>query len=297
MFDTFDQAINVTHGLLIAAGREVDAGRWQGYATEGKPDLVTVEVLDHHFGCAVDRPDYRPDDLLDVLASEIQPNRDWADEHFEERVGGVPRNPDPSYVRWPWWRGQNVSKQAGEQFTHTYSERFWPREAGWSAREVPLTGFMEDEGRRRLEKGPMRGIRYDYGDLQDVVNLLVDEPHTRQAYLPIFFPEDTGAVHRGRTPCSLGYHFMLRDNMLCLWYDIRSCDFVRHFRDDIYLAVRLMLWMKTACMLRMAEVKVTDPRRGNLDNFWPRVKPGYFYFTAHSLHYHKGDEHHVRPPR
>ena len=69
-------------------------------------------------------------------------------------------------------------------------------------------------------------------------------PLTRQAYLPVFFPEDTGAHHGERIPCTLGYQFMQRRNQLSIWYFIRSCDFTRHFRDDVYLAIRLLDWMR-----------------------------------------------------
>src|SRR3954468_15378336 len=89
----------------------------------------------------------------------------------------------------------------------------------------------------------MRGIRYDYGDLQDVVDMLVRSPYTRQAVLPVWFPEDTGAVHGERVPCTLIYHWMLRDGRLHCFYDIRSCDFVRYFRDDVYFAMRLTQWL------------------------------------------------------
>ena len=264
-------------------GVDVDAGHWQGYDTKGKPDLVTREILDVHLpiACARDGVTYHGDfTYLDQIASEIKPNRAWADEHFAERVGGTPMNPDPSHERWPWWRGQNVSKQAGEgqQFTHTYSERFWPKRA-----------HEPSEFTDRHNLLTMKGIRYDYGDLNDLVNLLVKEPRTRQAYLPIFFPEDTGAVHGGRIPCTLGYQFMLRtdpmgyDRLHC-WYHIRSCDYVRHFRDDLYLAVCLMRWVLDSCYAH------------DLDNpLWREARLGNLYFTCASMHYHHGDEKHVAP--
>jgi thymidylate synthase len=233
--------------------------------TEGKPDLITKEAINWTAEIPVDRPGmtfHNNYTLVDQLAQEIQPNREWADEHFEERVGGKPMNPDPSYERWPFWHGQESSKQAGEQFTHTYSERFWPKEAG------------EFYGR-----WPISGIRYNYGDLQDLVELLANEPYTRQAYLPIFFPEDTGAVHGGRIPCTLGYHFMMRGDQLHMWYHIRSCDLHRHFRDDLYLAVRLQLWVLDALE--------------NYSRYWTAVSPGNLYFAAYSLHLHRGDERNV----
>jgi hypothetical protein len=62
---------------------------------------------------------------------------------------------------------------------------------------------------------------------------MVREPFTRQAFLPIWYPEDTGSVHGERVPCTIGYHFIRRGDWVHVVYYIRSCDFFRHFRDDI----------------------------------------------------------------
>jgi hypothetical protein len=259
-------------------GKKIDPGHWQGHPTAGQPSLVTRELTNVQFSVRVDRPDHtyhRDHTFLDQMAKEIEPNRAWADEHFEERVGREPMNPDPSYVNWPWWQGQEISKQAGEQFTHTYSERFWPKHAG----AQPLA--HAHPGRTvKNPTGPLIGIRYVYGDLDDLCYLLRREKYTRQAYLPIFFPEDTGAVHWGRIPCTLGYHFLVRPDeertdRLDMWYFLRSCDVVRHMRDDVYLAVRLMLWV--------------------IDECWAvgEVRPGTLNMTIPSLHIHMGDIHRV----
>lgn len=274
-FGDFGHAIDFSRSKLIAYGEEVDTGRWQGVPTEGKPDLVTREILDLSFNVNLDRKSWHDEGSVEwaaEMAFETGCNMEWADEHFAERVGGVPLNPDPSHVRWPWWVGQDsLSKTAGdgEKFTHTYSERFWPRWA--DPGPTPETG------------APNRGIRYQYGDYDDVLELLAEDPYTRQAYLPIFFPEDTGAVHRGRIPCSLGYHFLLRGNRLNCWYEIRSCDAVRHFRDDLYLAARLV--GHTLEQLFEREL------RSDKDQVWVDVKLGYLYFSCHSFHVHMGDYH------
>lgn len=107
-------------------------------------------------------------------------------------------------------------------FSHGYMERYWPKQFHGSA--TP-------------------GIRFLYGDLDDVVKLIAKDPLTRQAYLPVFFPEDTGAVHGERIPCSIGYHFLLREGRLHCTYQLRSCDLWRHFADDLYLTARLMQWV------------------------------------------------------
>ena len=280
-FPNFTGALYWAEECLFAGGKEVDAGRWQGLATDAHPSLITRELLNIGFEVPVDRATANVGTikLLDFLADEIQPNREWADEHFAERVGGKPLNPDPSHERWPWWKGQDDTTKKDGVFTHTYSERFWPKHANYG-RQVYYNG----EHYRRENTG----IRYDYGDYTDVIELLRSNPQTRQAYLPIFFPEDTGAVHGGRTPCTLGYHFLLRDDQLHMWYDIRSCDAVRHFRDDVYLAVRLQLHTLQEIQTWAAQTFAEEY------NLWASVKPGKFYFCAHSFHVHMGDFHLLR---
>jgi hypothetical protein len=37
---------------------------------------------------------------------------------------------------------------------------------------------------------------------------------------------------------------MIREGQLQVTYNIRACDFMRHFRDDVYMAVRLGQWVR-----------------------------------------------------
>jgi thymidylate synthase len=138
----------------------------------------------------------------------------------------------------------------GGVFSHTYPERIWPKRAGISS-----IAPRPDNN---------KGIRYDYGDLADMVDLLKREPETRQAYLPIWFPEDTGAPSYQRVPCTLGYHFIRRHGFFHMTYYIRSCDIIRHFRDDIYLALKLYYWIKDVSL--------------------PKTIPGLFTMHIVSLH-------------
>lgn len=281
-YGRIEDAIDHSFAMLRADGEEVDTGHWQGITTGGRPDMVTRELLDLVFTAPV--PDH-----IESLRACIEPNLPWADDHFEERVSRDPSNPGEQYKHWPWWHGQTAQTMSGMEahspgadsvqgvFSHTYQERFWPKYAQ----------RREDSDRVK----PREGIRYRYGDLDSVVNLLVAHPHTRQATFPIFFPEDTGAAHGGRIPCTLHYHFMLRNEKLHMWYAIRSCDAVRHFRDDIYLACRLLLWVIDECT-SLADSLYAGDTVGL--NPWARVEPGELHFTAYSFHYHKGDEHHVR---
>jgi hypothetical protein len=173
------------------------------------------------------------------LAEQTKPNLEWVFEHFKERVGGVPLNPGESYKLWPPYKNKATNdkfRTEEEKFSHTYMERIWCHFAGEEPgkKVIKLNPYKEN---------PNKGIRYLYGDLGDLLNLLTRDIDTRQAFLPIWFPEDTGAVHGQRVPCTLGYLFLHRHGYLHMTYYMRSCDFLRHFRDDVYLAGALLQWV------------------------------------------------------
>lgn len=156
-------------------------------------------------------------------------------------------------------------------FNHNYMQRFWPKFAGMT------DGGSLDKGEIELyDLKPHFGIYHEYGDLNDLVNYLIKEPTTRQAYIPLFFPEDTGFGDGGRKPCTLGYQFIVRNKQLHIYYPMRSCDFVRHFRDDIYLGVRLLLWVLEKC-------RAADP------DTWNDVRPGSYSMHCTSLHIFTND--------
>jgi hypothetical protein len=62
----------------------------------------------------------------------------------------------------------------------------------------------------------------------------------------------------------------MRNGFLHVHYPIRSCDFFRHFRDDIYLCVRLTLWL-------IEQLAERNP-------VWANVQPGFFSMWIGSLH-------------
>jgi len=254
---TVGEAISNCIEVLKMHGEMVDTGHWQGVSTTGKHEMITQEVINLTFSAQI------PENSAKLIV-ECRPNLPWAEEEFQERVGGDAHNPHESMKDWPWWRGQ-----IDEHMSHTYSERFWPNSV-----------YGQASGER------LQGIRYPYGELADVMHLLSKYPHTRQAVLPIFFPEDTGGVHGGRIPCTLFYHMMVRKHKMHLWYSIRSCDAVRHFRDDVYMACRLVQWILDS--LRMDAYEFGNPSD---QAFWEDVRPGSLCFTAHSFHVHRADYH------
>ena len=241
-FGRISDAIKWTKECLIDYGRTVKTERWQGILS---PDDM-FEYLFHSFRAEIPT-------TTEELIKESSPNLPWADEHLEERVGGFPLNPPPSHVNWPFAQRGNEKFGGNTKFSHTYPERIWPK-------------FASDEPNSK-----MTGIRYEYGDLGDVIDLLQREPYTRQAFLPIWFPEDTGSVHGERVPCTIGYHFIRRGDYLHAVYYIRSCDYIRHFKDDVYLACRKVQWI-------LQKLKEKD-----YDN-WKNVIPGYLSMHITSLH-------------
>lgn len=194
----------------------VEVWEWQSIRDD-RPQMRTIEVQDLSFSVPIDKH-------WDEWANAVKPNLPWAEDHFQERVSGAPLNPPPSHSWWPFAQKDNSEHTADGKFSHTYPERIWPK-------------FAESLGIRT-------GIRFEFGDLEDLIELLRQRPATRQAFLPIWFPEDgTASLMGERVPCTIGYHFLIRDGQLKIVYYIRSCDFYRHFRDDVYMAGRLAQWV------------------------------------------------------
>lgn len=151
----------------------------------------------------------------------IGPDLPWAEGHFLERVGGKPVNPGDWHDKWPYHGGSVQLHQHGGRYDHNYMERMWAKGIGY-----------------------FQGYRFRPGDLGSVLDQLRKDATTRQAYLPIWFPEDTGAQDGQRVPCSLGYHFIVRNGHLHVQYTLRSCEIYRHFTNDVYMAVRLGQWVR-----------------------------------------------------
>lgn len=239
--------------------KPVSASRWQSI----KAPQPMLEVLHTTLTYRLETED------LAFHQKNIKPNLPWADRHFlEERVSGDPINPGQTWKIWPYSQSANTHRREG-QFDHSYAERYWPKSAG-----------LTEDGILHTDNQPVhQGIRFFYGDLDDLVTILAEEPTTRQAYLPVWFPEDLGAaMEKKRVPCSLGYHFICRNGQLDIVYYLRSCDFVRHFRDDVYLTVRLLLWVLDQCRLAAP------------DNGWDDIKPGKLVMHITSMHCFESDK-------
>lgn len=268
-FETFQEAINqCTHRFQYRSDL-VHSAKWQGVDIASKPEMAMHELTHVSFGVPL------PSETPGHYAADIKPNLPWVDDHFMERVCGYPINPGHEWSNWPYGKSAAQFLEGGK-FNHNYMERYWPKFAGFDANPTVDPEDWKTEEIERLTSlaTPNRGIKYEYGDLNDVVELLCSDPLTRQAYLPIWFPEDTGGGSK-RAPCTIGYHFLMRGDRLSINYEIRSCDFVRHFRDDLYLTVRLLLWVLEECRKR--------------DSRWLDVKPGKFFIQIGSFHMFRND--------
>jgi hypothetical protein len=253
--------------LRLLESDPVYVGEWQSQKSVAGAN-TTYEVLNASFSMQM------PHHSMDA-ARVTGANLPWAEDHFQERVSGIPMNPPPSNAWWPFAVAGNDMHKANEQFSHTYPERYWPKQAG-----DPM--FHP----RAKTDFPMWGIRYPYGDLGDVVRQLYDSPYTRQAYLPVWLPEDTGSVQGQRVPCTLGYQFLIRrdakgGNELHVIYSMRSCDFMRHLADDIYMTIRLAQWVRT----KLVDQAVEDDYVTLQD------------LTMGKLHFHAGSLHIFEPDR
>ena len=270
-FPDFRVAIANTLAQMRTHSHRMKRDKWQGIDVSKKPDMVAYELLHYAFSVPVRTT------ALDALRSEVEPNLPWADDHFDERVGGHPLNPGIQWRNWPW--GANAGKfriasaslgdpTPDQIFDHTYAQRYFPKWAG----KYPSGILPAPAPTDKLH----RGIYFLYGDLHDVVKELREDPTTRQAILPIFFPEDTGYRPHRRKPCSISYHFMLTPTGLDIFYHLRSCDIIRHFRDDIYLTVRLLLWV-------LEQLRHQDKR-------WKSIVPGQFVCYIGNLHCFTNDK-------
>lgn len=202
---------------VLLARPKIDRNMWQSDAAPSPVHEVPNVILDFHV----------PNDLKQ-WQKDCEPDLPWAETHFQERVSGEPLNPPPSYVDWPWHNKEHAEQfiRDGGKFDHTYPERFWP---------YAPQGVSDDQCRV-----PYHG---EYGDVMDVVIQLQQDPWTRQAYLPIWWPEDTGVTRHQRVPCTLGYHFIRNGAALDCNYFLRSCDITRHLHNDIYFTGRLLQWV------------------------------------------------------
>jgi len=175
-----------------------------------------VDIPEGNYLISVDNIFLKDISWEEILSTKV--DLPWAEDHFLERVNGQPINPGEQYKNWPYYKAldNDTLFRSSGKFSHNYMERYWCK------------GF--------------KGIRFQYGDLNDIIERLNIDNYTRQAYLSVWHPEDQ-SNHGERVPCTIGYWFYLKDNRLNLTYHIRSCDAVRHYLNDLYMTFRLLQYV------------------------------------------------------
>lgn len=278
-YRTFEMTRQALRVAFKTRAGVVHGKNWQGVDVSKRPEMRSHELLMEGF-----RIHLAGNEDLDHWRRDIKPHLPWADDHFEERVSGAPLNPGKTWEYWPWASSADGHRDSAGMFNHSYMERLWPRHAAQIDQGVRTVGEWVQEYenfKRRVVHDlsePHQGIRREYGDLQSMVDKLANDSESRQIVIPLFFPEDTGAD--GRMPCTLLYQFIRRNDALHIYYPLRSCDFIRHWADDCYLAVRLLLWVLDECRRR-------NPQE------WEGVVPGWYQMHMTSLHIFENDMRHL----
>ena len=210
-----NKAIGGSFKDLRDNGEIVTSKKWQAIDT---PDDLH-EVINRYI--QMDMPE-----SIEELGVQCDADLPWSEDHFNERLDpNCNHNPGYEYLNWPYYRSEEhddkFRNEAETYFSHTYMERFWPD------KDLKGTGKMG----------------YHFGDFSDLIERLKDDPGSRQAFYAIWHPQDSN--NDGvRLPCTIGYHFLIRNNKLHMTYLIRSCDIFRHFKNDIYMTIRLAQYVR-----------------------------------------------------
>lgn len=210
-------------------------------------DQLTKELIGVNF--TISRPWIKKHEMLQFLyKDEVDIIERYCIQEHRDRISGEPLNPGNSYLIRAdlWQKFLNTEFLGGKYFDYTYADRI--------TRRTPGHGW--------------------YNQIDNVVNCLTDDAHSRRAMMMIMDPEDTrdsaGAITR--IPCSVSYQFLIRDNQLhCLYY-IRSNDYFKHFGIDIWLAQEMQSHIAS-----------------RLTGEYPDLKPGPLHYTCGSLHAYNED--------
>lgn len=197
---------------LAEMGIVVRPATMQDKYVKGNPDYETKELQNYSY-C-----------LLNARSQDIPGvSQPWADAEFEERVTD------------PWerdWEGKRILFQTPEFIN--------PGEA-WKLREEVWSEYMHD-GKLAYTYNE---LLWNNDQLTKIMNRLKEDPDSRQLWISLWNPDKDPDFLGGvsRVPCSLGYGLQVRDGKLNLHYVMRSCDFVTHFRNDVYLAIKFLEWV------------------------------------------------------
>ncbi len=154
--------------------------------------------------------------VLNTDDKDLMPNvtSDWVMKEFKERISPWPVNPGYAYKMREKVWNQFLVEG---KFDYTYNERV-------------------------------------HHNVHKIIQELKRHPETRQAILPIYWPEDVDKMGKSRVPCSIFYQFMKRDGKLDIIYVMRSSDFSTHFCNDLWLADEMRRYIANAVNLPIGKL-------------------------------------------
>lgn len=218
---------------LKCSGIKVPIKHYQNKKLEGN-DQITKELIGVSFTIA--KPlSCRKEMLEFIFKKDAEKIEKYCIQEFQDRISGQNLNPGNSYlIRQDMW--QKFMVQDGSKFDYTYSERIGDR-------------------------------------CENIVKILEEDIHSRQAILQIFHQDDIiGAGGDTRIPCSLNYQFMIRNNQLYCIYNMRSNDYFGHHAIDIYLAAEFIAYFTE-----------------RLKSVYPTLKTGSLIYFSSSFHAYNWD--------
>lgn len=228
IFTSAMDMVNEVERDLFEMGTRYQSATVQDQDVADDPNFQTMELC----GYAYVLTEFDPEDIMGMLRKSGKINMDWVTMEVHERLHGLhdwPLNPGRAWTANSKFWGKFIRNGV---FSYSYAER-WQEQLPYIIRE------------------------------------LTEKPNTRQAVMTMY-DKHQDMMHwggRDRVPCSLTYHFMIREDKLTLIYNQRSCDFVKFFPTDVYLTVALLLYVA-----------------GRIDK-----KPGQFIHMLGSLHAFAGD--------
>lgn len=181
---------------------ELDLSQYQQELVELRANSTDLEVDKYSEILGVSFTLFDWDDREDVIIQEGL-SLEFANQDFLDRVGPKPVNPGEA-IKFDDTGVLKSHLDEEGKLSYTYSERM-------------------------------------YDQLPKVIDLLGDNPDTRQAFISIWDPNiDSNRLEKERVPCSIGYLFFRRGKWLSMIYLMRSLDVSGCLPYDLYTSSRLL---------------------------------------------------------
>lgn len=179
--------------------------------------------------------------VLEPNLADLNPVLPWAQGEWVERVQGIEFNPVNPGAAWT---------------TRTDEHIKWFEFLEIDGEALPTGVSLKNTS----PKGPSR-FAYNYSErlavnqqVWRIIRELRKNPTSRQLYIAMWDPHtDPHRLGHNRVPCSIGWHFLLRDHHINMTYTMRSCDLITHWDNDVWLAVKLQMYIAQGANIEMGQ--------------------------------------------